>query len=142
MTKQRRVILEELRKARTHPTANELYQMVLRRLPDVSLGTVYRSLDVLSEQGLIRKLESSFGCPGRFDGDLKDHYHIRCVSCGRVDDIDLERNPTFDGAVSRSSGYEITGFRLEFVGTCPRCSRKGSKSKRKTGTIKGSIRRK
>ena len=70
-----------------HPTADEVYQVVRKRLPRISLGTVYRNLDVLSESGEISRLDRC-GAQYRFDGDLEQHYHIRCSSCGRVDDIE------------------------------------------------------
>ena len=67
MTRQRRVILEELRKVKTHPSADEIYEIVRKRLPRISLGTVYRNLEILSESGDIQKLEP--GCSlKRFDG--------------------------------------------------------------------------
>ena len=86
MTRQRMVILEELKKVRTHPTADELYAMVRARLPRISLGTVYRNLDFLAETGEILKLEAA-GSIRRFDGDIRPHQHIRCTNCGRVGDV-------------------------------------------------------
>ena len=126
MTRQRKVILEELRKVNTHPSADEIYEIVRKRLPRISLGTVYRNLEILSDSGDIQKLET--GCSlKRFDGNLSEHCHIRCVRCDRIADapmlpeleIDLER---FD-----STDFEIIGHRLEFLGVCSICS---DKSKR------------
>jgi len=119
LTRQRLVILEEIRLARRHPTADEVFVQVRRRLPRISLGTVYRTLDLLSERGLIRRLEFGGG-QRRFDGKLEEHYHIRCLGCGRLEDVDqaslqLGRVPT------RLHGYVITGLRLELVGLCPAC---------------------
>ena len=122
-TRQRQVILEELRTLRTHPTAVEVYECVRRRLPRVSLGTVYRNLDLLARQGQIRRLEG-FGSQARFDGDLEDHRHLRCVVCGAVDDL-----PQDDLWVERLSPREVgdhlvLGVRLEFEGVCPSCRAK------------------
>ena len=72
MTRQRMVILEELRKVKTLPTADELYAMVRTRMPRISLGTVYRNLDFLTESKEILKLESA-GSIRRFDGDTRPH---------------------------------------------------------------------
>jgi Fur family ferric uptake transcriptional regulator len=69
MTRQRKVILEEIRKTDSHPTADELYQRVRQRLPHVSLGTIYRNLETLAASGLIQKLEMG-GSQKRFDGNL------------------------------------------------------------------------
>lgn len=121
MTKQRRIILEELSKVKTHPTADEVHRLVRRRIPNISLGTVYRNLDVLSESGFIRKLELG-GVQRRFDGLTEDHYHVRCVKCGRVDDVPISPLPGVEQSARRLSGYRILSHSLEFVGLCPRCS--------------------
>lgn len=120
MTTQRRVILDELRAVKSHPTAGELCQMVRRRLPRISLGTVYRNLDILSRHGIIQKLDLA-GLEMRFDGDISDHYHLRCLSCGRVSDLDMEPLEGLERAAEKVSPFTITGHRLEFVGICPDC---------------------
>ena len=74
MARQRAVILEELRKLKSHPTADELYSIVRERLPRISLGTVYRNLDFLADSGEIRRLEAA-GSTKRFDGDISNHQH-------------------------------------------------------------------
>ena len=89
MTNQRRVILQELRNVHSHPTADDIYIMVRKTLPRISLGTVYRNLEILSEMGLIKKLVGC-GRQRRFDGDIENHYHIRCVKCGKIDDLPEE----------------------------------------------------
>ena len=122
MTRQRQVILEELRKVNSHPTADEVYQMVRRRLPRVSLGTVYRNLEMLSERGIIQKLEMG-GSRRRFDGKVGDHYHVRCVSCGRLEDVPVKPTTAVEKAARGVSDYEILGHRLEFIGLCPQCKR-------------------
>lgn len=120
MTRQRRLILDELSCRKDHPTADELYDAVRRRLPRISLGTVYRNLDVLVRNGLATRLDMG-GAQARFDADVQPHYHVRCISCGRVDDIYgyLSHEVTLPPADSR--GYEITGVRVEFEGVCPEC---------------------
>jgi Fur family ferric uptake transcriptional regulator len=120
MTTQRQVILDELNKLKSHPTAGELCQIVRQRLPRISLGTVYRNLEILSREGLIQKLEVG-GNEMRFDGATKNHYHLRCQSCGRVDDVAMEVLPDLERRVDSYLGYEVTGHRLEFTGVCPEC---------------------
>jgi Fur family ferric uptake transcriptional regulator len=120
MTRQRRIILEELRGNRTHPTASDVYELVRRRLPQISLGTVYRNLELLSEQGLVRKLELG-NSQRRFDAVTENHYHLRCVQCGRIEDAPIEPVMTLENAVRGASNYEIIGHRLEFMGLCPAC---------------------
>lgn len=119
-SRQRQVILEELRKLKTHPTAALLYEIARQRLPRLSLATVYRNLDLLARNGIVRKLDLAGG-EARFDGDTGPHYHVRCHECGRVDDVhELPDEPTWHD-VKKLSGYDIIGHRLEFIGVCPAC---------------------
>lgn len=120
MTPQRQAILEELRRLTSHPTADEVHALVRRRLPHVSLGTVYRNLEMLSDRGLIQKLEIGGG-QRRFDANTGDHYHVRCVRCGRVEDAPVAPMPAIDDALRKASSYEVIGHRLEFIGVCPAC---------------------
>ena len=122
MTPQRRVILEELRKVNDHPAADEIYQRVRKRLPKISLGTVYRNLEVLCELGKIQRLELS-GSTKRYDGVPNKHYHIRCVACGRVDDAPIAPLNELEDDLYGTTVYEIIGHNLEFTGLCPQCSR-------------------
>ena len=122
-TPQRKMVLEELCKMTSHPTAAELYAVVRRRLPRISLGTVYRNLEILHEDSMILKLEFA-GAESRFDGNAKQHYHVRCTECGRVDDIhslDTDQGPAQPAELA---GYLIAGHRLEYFGTCPDCQNK------------------
>ncbi len=91
-----------------------------RFLPNISLGTVYRNLDVLSKEGSIRKIETC-GDQNRFDGDPHDHLHAICLGCGRVKDIDSEFMIDADKFSGIDSEFKITGIRLEILGYCPGC---------------------
>lgn len=124
MTRQRQVILEELRKVTSHPTADEVYEMVRRRIPHVSLGTVYRNLELLSATGEIQTLELA-GTQKRFDGNPANHYHARCLRCGRVVDLDLPLKALngLEEAVAEASGFKVVGHRLKFLGVCPKCQK-------------------
>ena len=121
MTRQRQVILEELRKVKTHPSADEVYEMVRKRLPRISLGTVYRNLEILSESGEIKKLEPGSSLK-RFDGNPSEHFHIRCIRCDRIADMPMASDFEIDLADMTPTEYEILGHRLEFFGLCPYCS--------------------
>jgi Fur family ferric uptake transcriptional regulator len=120
MTVQRRVILEEIKKVKSHPSADELYLAVRRRLPDISMATVYRNLETLAEHGLIRRMWE-VGAPRRYDCELAEHYHIVCGRCGRVDDVSLQTVDGFLEEVRRASDYDVQGYRLGFFGLCPNC---------------------
>ena len=119
-TRQRTVVLEELKKLSCHPTAAELYEIARVRMPKISLGTVYRNLEVLAENGVIQKLEIS-GAEARFDGNPERHYHVRCIHCERVDDVHDLPEDFVKGEVRSLAGYDIVDFRLDFLGVCPDC---------------------
>lgn len=125
MTRQRKVILEELLKQNTHPSADEIYQMVRRRMPRISLGTVYRNLEVLASMGKIQKLELS-GALKRYDWNTKKHYHIRCLHCDRVDDAPIAPLNQLENDLYGATVFEIIGHNLEFTGLCPDCSKKAA----------------
>lgn len=122
MTKQRRVILDVLRRNNTHPTADMIYEMVRKQMPRISLGTVYRNLEILTALGEIQTLELS-GSQKRYDGIPQKHYHIRCLHCGRVDDAPIAPLNRLEDDLYESTVYTIMGHRLEFIGLCPECSK-------------------
>ncbi len=125
MTNQREIILEELRNTTSHPTADELYLRVKERLPRISLATVYRNLEKMAELGLIQKIKTS-GYQTRFDGNPNFHYHIRCIYCGKIDDLPIRpikalEDPEHIELDGDLGGYKVVGFNLEFLGICPEC---------------------
>lgn len=122
-TSQREIILQELQKSRQHMTADELYGIVRKKMPKISLATVYRNLEVLSETGVIAKLEVG-GRQKRFDSDVVDHDHVSCVQCHRVENVLLEGEKKDYSSHGVVDGYIIKGCRLEFFGLCPRCQKK------------------
>lgn len=120
MTEQRRVIIEETRKTDCHPTASDVYDMVRARLPRISLGTVYRNLEMLSDIGIFRRLD--FGdTKRRYDSTPDKHYHIRCVNCGKVKDIDICKLDCLCPDEINDCGWKIIGHNLEVLGLCPEC---------------------
>ncbi len=121
LTTQRQIILEELGKVTSHPTANEVYDMVRKRLPRIGLGTVYRNLELMAETGIILKLEVG-GTQKRFDATIAPHYHIRCLSCGKVDDIELPVMASINKTAADLSQYQVLGHHIEFSGICSDCS--------------------
>lgn len=120
LTNQRRVILEELSLAQSHPTADEIYERVRKHLPRISLGTIYRNLEILAAHGKIRKLDLA-GSQKRFEINLAKHYHARCSECGKIDDVIFSGSFAFDEMVVSPGNYEICDVRLEFLGLCPEC---------------------
>ncbi|WP_339136239.1 MAG: transcriptional repressor [Candidatus Electrothrix sp. GW3-4] len=126
MTHQRELILEELGNCHNHPTADALYERIKKKLPRISLATVYRNLEILSEAGMIRKLEIS-GRQKRFDKEIEQHDHVFCVQCRRVDDIRFDQSRLISLEEGQSQGYKISGCRVEFFGLCPKCQARNKK---------------
>ncbi len=122
-TNQRHVILEVIKESRSHPTANEIYETVRKRLPNISLGTIYRNIEILYENGLIEKI-GPITNQMRYDGITENHYHIRCIRCGKIVDAPMRAMNGLDDYVQRRTDYTILGHRLEYVGICPDCKKK------------------
>ncbi|MBN1292972.1 MAG: transcriptional repressor [Candidatus Latescibacteria bacterium] len=120
MTHQRRLILEELKKVKTHPTADEIYVIVRKTMPRISLGTVYRNLEILSAMGLIIKIEG-FGNQRRFDGNTNKHYHIRCIKCGKIDDLPEDAITNIEVDHNKIKGYSIYNHEIQLSGICEQC---------------------
>jgi Fur family ferric uptake transcriptional regulator len=119
-TDARRVILEEIMNLDSHPTADEVYEIVRKRIPKVSLGTIYRNLEILSGKGLIQKLDLG-GAQRRFDGNTMTHYHLRCLECGRIIDLTTSPLKEIEETLSKLGDWEIIGHRLELIGLCQSC---------------------
>ena len=118
-SKQRDAIIDELCQRHDHPTAEELYLALKTKMPNLSLGTVYRNLNMLSDDGTIQKL--SVGGADHFDGNAMNHYHMLCSECKRLYDVaypvleDIEKK-----AVDFVDG-KITSHTITFVGVCNGC---------------------
>ncbi|MGI9951162.1 transcriptional repressor [Moorellaceae bacterium AZ2] len=120
MTKQKRIILEILRSTTSHPTADWIYAQARKVLPDISLGTVYRNLNVLKEDGEI--MELNYGSTySRYDGNPQNHYHFVCINCGAVHDVDMPVLPELEKRAEEAGVGDVFYHRLEFYGLCPRC---------------------
>ena len=120
-TRPRQAILRLLRSTDTHPDANWLYDQVREELPHVSLGTVYRTLSVLADAGLIRELYCFDATQTRYDGDVSDHYHVICTRCGAIKDVTLDIPDEMNEVVALRTGYQIDKRRVDFYGLCPKC---------------------
>lgn len=120
-TVQRDAILKELRMNHDHPTADKLYENLRKKLPQISLGTVYRNLEQMAKMGTIRKL-SLCGHQKRFDGDLSHHFHIRCPRCDSITNIKVDALNNIDRefkSVIKDIGCE--NYYFELTSLCPKC---------------------
>jgi Fe2+ or Zn2+ uptake regulation protein len=120
LTNPRRLILEVVRATDVHPTALWVHRQVRRKLPRVSLGTVYRNLRILAGEGLLKEMADGRGL-GRFDGNVSDHHHLTCSSCGRISDLAAPLDRSLESRVASRTGFEILRHRIEFYGRCPAC---------------------
>ena len=120
-TKQKNLILNAIKSSHIHPTAEEVYECVVGELPNVSLTTVYRNLNKLSEQGVIKRILIP-NQPDRFERNPTKHYHICCERCGAFEDIhEPNYNLDLDGFECKESGYLILNHEIIFKGLCPEC---------------------
>ena len=106
-----------------------MYEFVKRDHPSIGKGTVYRNLAILTEEGAIRKVEVPDGSD-RFDFTLKNHYHVRCVKCGEVFDVDMDEIPDLQKKIHDTHGMEFLKYDIFFKGICPECRAQEKEDKR------------
>ncbi|CCU79578.1 Peroxide stress regulator PerR, FUR family [Halanaerobium saccharolyticum subsp. saccharolyticum DSM 6643] len=123
MTKQRKAILKVLKNTKSHPTADWIYEKVRKEIPNISLGTVYRNLNVLAENGKIKVLDYGSN-HSRYDGVPDHHYHFRCEKCGGVFDLDVDLSSDLNKKINNETEFTVHSHRLEFSGICPDCQQK------------------
>ena len=121
-SKQRESILQYLRSTKCHPTAETVYRHILPNCPNISLGTVYRNLTVLTELGEIQKI-TAFEGPDRFDGNNTPHYHFICRQCGAVIDLEMESLSHINLLAAHNFEGTIEGHTTHFYGKCPNCAK-------------------
>ena len=133
-TIQRALALEAVRKLHCHPTADEVYAEVIREYPTVSRGTVYRNLNQLVESGEISSMEIP-GCANHYDHRRDNHYHTRCLQCGKVFDVDMDFIPDLGKNIKDTHGFAFSGYDLVFKGICAECQSKADESVKNPPTI-------
>ncbi|MCL5011443.1 MAG: transcriptional repressor [Candidatus Marsarchaeota archaeon] len=111
-TKQKKAILKYLDNNTSHPTAEEVHEAVKKEISGISLGTIYRELNKMSEKKQIRKIE---GKKRRFDYNTSSHAHFKCLKCGEILDIDYKID------YKKQNGFEIKSHELMFNGICKKC---------------------
>jgi Fur family peroxide stress response transcriptional regulator len=120
-SRQREKILELLRGTGIHPTASWIYDKLKSEFPDLSLGTIYRNLNILMEQGLIRKID--FGSTfDRYDANTSQHYHFICERCGSISDLEIPIDDELNKRAELNTKYKVNRHRIEFYGLCDRCA--------------------
>jgi Fur family peroxide stress response transcriptional regulator len=134
LTGPRHAVLEVVRGAESHPTAEEVHRLVRRRLPGVSLGTIYRNLWLLVGEGLLNELP---GPHARFDANTHAHHHFMCERCGRIIDVDAAlaepHARALSARVASRTGFSISHQRIELFGRCRACQKRspGTRGRRR-----------
>jgi len=126
MSKQKKLIYDIVLATMSHPTADWVYEKARRRMPRISLGTVYRNLKTLTAEGLLLEITTTRG-PARYDANVSRHSHLRCVECDRLEDV--PENEMVIQPKSRLRHYKILEYRVELIGICPACRDYQSNSK-------------
>lgn len=123
-SKQREVILDVIKDSRTHPTAEEIYGLVIKQEPKISRSTVYRNINILVEQGIIQKIMIATG-PDRYDYLHKEHYHAVCKVCGKVFDFcyDFEKEK-ITKSMKQQANIDIDVNSITIHGICEKCKSK------------------
>lgn len=120
---QRKAIYDFLAGRRDHPTADVIYDGIRKNISNISLGTVYRNLNLLSDSGRIRKVDCGDGLE-HFDANTDAHQHFVCENCGCIEDIFLGELPELVSFAAKSFDGEIVTTDVVFRGTCSRCKNK------------------
>ena len=117
-SRQRELIYEALRQTEQHPTAEMIYQWLKPANPSLSLGTVYRNLNLLADEGAIRRMAFPVE---RYDAKTMPYPHFCCDQCGAVYDLHLPYDAELDRQALLASGHDVTGHEVVFHGICTKC---------------------
>lgn len=125
LTTQRRTLIQVLAGCTSHPTVDQIYSEVSERLPEVSRATVYRSLEVLGDLGLIQRVEHPASSV-RFDPNMEPHHHFLCTRCEELTDLPLDAVAGFEGLdLNGSAPGSVQRMSLYVRGTCRTCAESG-----------------
>jgi Fur family ferric uptake transcriptional regulator/Fur family peroxide stress response transcriptional regulator len=120
-TIQRSLVLAAVKELQCHVTADEVYDTLVKKHPDISKGTVYRNLNLLSDIGEIRKVEMPGGAD-RYDHLCHKHYHAKCIKCGRIFDVEMEFITDLEKSIKDTRGFAFTDHDIIFKGICLECN--------------------
>ena len=119
-SRKREAILQKVRSTTTHPSADWVYSELKPEIHDLSLGTVYRNLSLLKKDGVIVSVGAICG-EERFDGNVSEHSHFICESCGTILDVEAAIAPSLADEVAHKLGGEVSRVNLLFLGKCKNC---------------------
>jgi Fur family peroxide stress response transcriptional regulator len=119
-TQQREAVLDYLSQVHNHPTAEDVFLAVKRKLPKISLATVYKNLEALVESNVASKLTYGDGS-ARYDIRTDHHYHTRCLNCGKVSDLEAQQSAPWLERIKPGQHFKVVDYRLEVLGYCRDC---------------------
>lgn len=122
-SRQREVILDTLKSNVVHPTAEYLYAILKEKEPNISLATLYRNLNQLAENGVIKKIDG-LETSSHFDHNIHEHYHFICDNCKRVFDVSSEVAPDIIQKAEKETGFIVKKHDIVFNGICKDCLEK------------------
>lgn len=122
-SRQRESIKEFLANRYDHPTADVVYENIKQIYPNISLGTVYRNLGLLTELGEVQKITTGDG-KDHYDGNTEPHYHFICQDCGSLIDLEMESIDMVQDVASKNFDGQINGYSVLFYGVCGKCTKK------------------
>jgi Fur family transcriptional regulator, peroxide stress response regulator len=134
LTVQRRVVLQAILPRKDHPTADQIYAAIRKRLPDISRTSVYRILEMLVQTGMITKVCHP-GSAARFDPQLHPHHHLVCLSCERIIDVEEPRLNHLPLPDVHALRFRINDYHVHFHGVCAQCARKQKTSSRRSRPV-------
>lgn len=119
-SRQREAIKDYLMQCKNHPTADTIYANIRNEIPNISLGTVYRNLNLLVQNSEVIKLSSKDG-KDRYDANLEDHYHFICDKCGCIEDVFVENLIDVETVSKFNNNFKISSYEINFMGICEKC---------------------
>ena len=122
-TIQKELVLNAVVKMHSHVTAEEVYNFIKTDYPTIGKGTVYRNLSILADENRIRKVDIP-GSADCYDFTLKKHYHVRCIVCGKVSDVDMDEIEIMDSLIRDKHGIKFLDYDILFKGICKECQEK------------------
>lgn len=122
-TIQKGLVWEAVASATNHPNAEQIYESIVLKHPSISRATVYRNLNMLVEEGKVKRIRV-LGGPDHFDRTLSNHHHIQCTECKKVGDIEVYADFDLSGKNIETHGFLLQSYEIVFNGLCPDCQKK------------------
>ena len=119
-TIQKDIVLNAVQTLKNHATAEEIYAFVIKQHPTISKGTIYRNLNILSQEGLIKHIELPNGAD-RYDHQCMKHFHVRCIYCDKIFDVEVDNLPDITQFVQGAKDIQFLDYDIIFKGICHHC---------------------